>query len=92
MNTTILKKCIDSLNSESPDISYIKGMLETLMELNQTPVSIPHYTQPMLPPTTPFNIPSNPYTGGGGTVNLPPEEEGSGLLATYERGPVANIQ
>lgn len=33
--TKILQKCIDALTVEKPDISYIKGMLETLVEMSQ---------------------------------------------------------
>lgn len=34
MNTKILQKCLDELNKEKPDISYVKGMLETLADLS----------------------------------------------------------
>ena len=34
MQAKILQKCIDALNSEKPDLSYIKGMLETLIDLD----------------------------------------------------------
>lgn len=42
MNTNILKKCLDELNKETPDISYIRGMIETLSEINNetTPPNI----------------------------------------------------
>jgi hypothetical protein len=39
MNTTILKKCIEELGKDTPDISYIRGALETLVELSN-PTSI----------------------------------------------------
>lgn len=35
-NTKILEKCVEALSKDKPDISYIKGMLETLIELNPT--------------------------------------------------------
>ena len=33
MNTKILQKCVDELNKEQPNIPYIKGILETLIEV-----------------------------------------------------------
>lgn len=33
MNTNILNKCIEELKKDEPDLSYLRGMLETLMEL-----------------------------------------------------------
>lgn len=33
MPTNILQKALDELGKESPDISYVKGMLETIIEL-----------------------------------------------------------
>ena len=41
MNPKLLKKCIDKLNEESPDLSYVKGILETLLELNGGDTSVP---------------------------------------------------
>lgn len=34
MNTSILEKCLQELNKESPKIEYIKGMLETFIALS----------------------------------------------------------
>lgn len=33
MNTKILQKCLDELKKESPNVDYIRGMLETLVEM-----------------------------------------------------------
>lgn len=33
MNTSILKKCIAELQKGNPDLSYLRGMLETLLEM-----------------------------------------------------------
>lgn len=58
MNNIILKRCLDELSSEAPRLDYIRGMLETLIELQgasrttyemSTPLSttnliIPHST------------------------------------------------
>ena len=35
MNNKILQKCLDALNADKPDISYIKGMIETLLALSE---------------------------------------------------------
>jgi len=32
MNKKILQKCVDALNAEEVDVSYIRGILETLIE------------------------------------------------------------
>jgi len=34
MNIKILTKCLDELNTPTPNISYLKGMLETLIEMS----------------------------------------------------------
>ena len=39
IHTKILQKCIDELNKENPDLSYLKGMLETLSEMSEQSVS-----------------------------------------------------
>ena len=36
MNTNILTKCIEQLKSDKPDLSYVRGMLETLVEMQDT--------------------------------------------------------
>jgi hypothetical protein len=35
----ILQKCLDELSKESPKLDYVRGMLETLIEM-QTPINI----------------------------------------------------
>lgn len=36
MNTTkIIQKCLIALNESEPDISYIRGMLETIVEMSE---------------------------------------------------------
>ena len=37
MSAKVLQKCIKALNEKEPDISYIKGMLETLLEMTGAP-------------------------------------------------------
>lgn len=34
MNNNILIKCLEALNKPDVDISYVRGMLETLIEMN----------------------------------------------------------
>lgn len=36
-NTRILTKCIEALKGEKPDLSYVRGMLETLVEMQELP-------------------------------------------------------
>ena len=37
MNTSVLKKCVEELKKDQPDIRYILGMLETFIELSDIP-------------------------------------------------------
>jgi len=41
MNASVLKKCIDELAKDKPDLSYIRGMLETLSEMSNMQAAIP---------------------------------------------------
>lgn len=34
MNNQILQKCVDELNKTTPDLSYLKGMLETVIAMS----------------------------------------------------------
>lgn len=36
MNTSILNKCITELNKDNVDLSYLRGMLETLLEMQDS--------------------------------------------------------
>lgn len=38
MNIVILKKCVEELSKDNPDLSYIRGMLETIIALNETQI------------------------------------------------------
>lgn len=40
MNTSVIQKCITELQKESPDLSYLRGMLETLLEMQDKPYSL----------------------------------------------------
>ena len=40
-NTTILQKCVEELKKETPNIPYILGTLETLIEMSGNVTSTP---------------------------------------------------
>ena len=82
MNTNILKKCLDELNKETPDISYIRGMIETLSEMNNETIPANNYT------------PSPVATPKVETISTQPEEvpESYGAGSYVEQpGPVAPL-
>lgn len=73
MNYKILNKVLDELNKEAPDISYLRGMIETLLSLEDKPstlpgssgtVSIPYVSTPYVPAET------TPVAGLGRTPQL----------------------
>ena len=39
MQTNILRKCLEELNKPEPNISYLKGMLETIVEMSGSVIS-----------------------------------------------------
>jgi hypothetical protein len=41
MNTSILQKCVEELDKETPSIPYIKGMLETLIIVSGSQINAP---------------------------------------------------
>lgn len=76
MNTKIISKCLDELKNESPDLSYIRGMLETLLETEfssvQNQISIPNHQDQS---NIPYRVPMMPYSmipsGNLPITNLP---------------------
>jgi hypothetical protein len=40
MNTTILQKAVDELNKDAPRLDYIRGLLETLIEIAPKPAPV----------------------------------------------------
>lgn len=36
MNTNILKKCLEELSKDEPKLDYVRGMLETLIEMSES--------------------------------------------------------
>jgi hypothetical protein len=41
MNTNILTKCLTELEKVTPDVSYLRGMIETLISISGAPVATP---------------------------------------------------
>jgi len=56
MNRKTIQKVIDELQKEKPDLSYIRGILETLMETLEAPTGTT-YTAPIYVP--PYNTVNN---------------------------------
>ena len=81
MNTQILQKCLDALEQKKPDISYIRGMLETLISLETKTMPTPIF------PTiiAPVNKQAITY--------VPTDEEKAAeeLARKYVGGPIGNI-
>lgn len=77
MNTNILRKCIEELNKDKPDLSYIKGMLETIMELSSPTPSYP----PIVVPTGTGGLINVPYTVN--TTDVKPISKEEENLAAY---------
>ena len=75
MNTNVLQKCVDELKKEQPNIQYVLGMLETVIELS--------VARPMLPTTYPLSAQNN--TSHGTTIEIPQEE----IPAHLRVGPIA---
>ncbi len=51
-NTKILTKCIDALKGDKPDLSYVRGMLETLVEMQ--PGEITYSSKQVITPNSPI--------------------------------------
>lgn len=82
MNTKIISKCLDELKKDSPDLSYIRGMLETLIEVDspmaQYPESAGIYRSDMGDVGSAYRVPMTNTHGTGGMVSggayNPPEK------------------
>lgn len=81
----VIQKCVDELNKEAPRIDYIRGMLESLLVMNE-PSTI-----------SGTNIRSTvPFVGGNtaSTITLQPAElsdEETTAIERYEKGPIGKI-
>lgn len=71
MNTNILKKCLAELEKDSPSIPFVRGMLETLIEM-QEPVTITHAQKypggPMEKLDIPVPLPKSEISQDEGTL------------------------
>ncbi len=97
MNTNILQKCVEELKKETPNISYVLGMLETVIEMNGasltpfTPSYVPTYYPPSSTgPSAVYAGISPSMTGGSGLVGTISDEDR--LAQIYAGGPVGNVQ
>lgn len=66
MNRKQIQKVIDELGKDKPDLSYIKGILETIIEgLDEPQKGYPRVQVPYTPnyQQPPFAIPTGPYMG-----------------------------
>ncbi len=94
MNITTLQKCVEELKKETPNISYVLGMLETVIEIN----GIPTYTTPPIYPSQPYPLPPMPNSIYVGRGNVP-LNSGTSVLSDEEialqkyngGGPVAEL-
>lgn len=82
MNTTILTRCIEELKSDKPDISYIRGALETLLEMSSSIATI----APPLPVFTPNHMVPNVQR----TESIA-DEEHNDLATAYLRGGTGTV-
>ena len=55
MNTKILQKCLDELKKEQPNVDYIRGMLETLVEMGDQVVVTRAVVEPVKESSIAFN-------------------------------------
>ena len=78
MNATVLGKCIEELKKETPDLSYIRGMLETLQDMISV-ASTPIY------PSSAFSAPITR------TESIADEEIHNDALNAYLGGPTGTV-
>lgn len=88
MNITTLSKCVEELKKDNPNISYVLGMLETVIEMN----GVTTYPNPQYPSTPYPNIISS-YPGNmplNTTVPYVMTDE-EVLAQKYAGGQVGNV-
>ena len=84
MQTNILKKCLEELNKAEPNISYLKGTLETLIEMSgNNPTVSPPIT---IIPNEITNLSQFPNTFCATKV-----DEVDEVLKKYETGKIGNM-
>lgn len=71
MNTNILSKCVEELKKETPNISYVLGMLETVIDMNGASAPLVPFTPSY--PSIPYPMGIPVYSGGSGpqSTNVP---------------------
>jgi N-dimethylarginine dimethylaminohydrolase len=94
MNKNILKKCLDELNKESPNIEKVKGMLETMIEID-APIQqqsgfpgMPNQVYNAAPGIIP-DMNQFPVVPGYTATNA--ADETTELAASYARGPITQV-
>lgn len=48
MNVNVIRKCLDELVKAEPRLDYLRGMLETLIELNETTYTTAGFVAPVV--------------------------------------------
>lgn len=57
MNTSILNKCLTELTKENPSLDYVRGMLETLIDLQTPSITVPSFAaKPVAQPPHPTAV------------------------------------
>jgi hypothetical protein len=88
MNTKILQKVLEELQKNKPRLDYVRGMIESLVDMDDKPLNISHTSGPVATP--------NFYERSSTTVVAPADE----IVLTQEEidyarkmagGPVGNI-
>lgn len=74
MNINTLSKCVEELKKDAPNISYVLGMLETVIEMNGIQVPLPQYHIPTQFPNTYTGVGVNTANGSGLVAPLTAEE------------------
>lgn len=89
----ILQKCLDELNKEPLKIDKVIGMLETLIEMDNTN-TVPSY--PYIPPVPMPNYPgfqpSYPVWTIGDNTSVKADEEVTAISEQYINGRPAQLQ
>ena len=77
MNTSILVKVLNALNENEPNISYIKGMLETVIEMSGS--------NPIV------EVPKSTFTRSVNGVATKVDEEVDEILLKYNGGKTGSL-
>lgn len=86
MNITTLTKCVEELKKETPNISYVLGMLETVIEIHGGQTIVTQIPSSISTITSKNTVVSS---GSGLVADLSDEEI---LAQRYAGGPVGNVQ